>query len=153
MTRTIVVAAALLLGSASLVQAQGMNRGSGGSPGASQYSPGHEMQSGNAGDRDDHGPGASGMSPGHEMKEHGTVGQSRGDRDRDFDRDRDDRGKVNQPRGDRDFDRDRHGRGTVGQSRGDRDDFDRDRGNRDRDRGASGFSPGDRMHDRDIDRR
>src|SRR5690242_3892976 len=89
MTRTIAIAAALLLGSVSLVHAQGKMGGSGGSPGASQLSPGHEMKSG--GDADDKGPGASGFSPGHEKKQSGTVGQSRdrddlrGDRDRDRD--------------------------------------------------------------------
>jgi hypothetical protein len=151
MTGKIAIAAVLLLGTMPLAQAQGtMGRGSGSSPGASQFSPGHEMQKGT--DRDDRGPGASGYSPGHEMKEHGTVGQSRGDReglrgDRDDlrgdrDRDRDDR---------RDFDRDRDRHGTVGEGHGEHD-FDRDRG--DRDKGASEFSPGHRMHDRDdVDRR
>jgi hypothetical protein len=79
------------------------------------------------GDADDRGPGASGYSPGHEMKERGTVGQSRGGLDRD------DR---------RSMDRDDHR--TTGQSRGGRD-FDQDR---DRGKGASEFSPGDRMHDK-----
>ena len=161
MIRKIAVAAVVLFGTMSIAQAQGtMGHRSGGSPGASQFSPGHEMQKG--GDSDDRGPGASGFSPGHEMKEHSTVGQSRdrddlrGDRDRDdhrsFDRDRDDRRSFDRDRGDRrDFGRDRDEHGTVGESRGEHE-FDRDRG--DRDRGASEFSPGHRMHDRDdVDRR
>ncbi len=97
MTRKIAVAAAaLLLGTTSFAYAQG-GHGATGSPGASQYSPGHEMQSGT--DRDDRGPGASGYSPGHEMDQHGTVGQSRGDRD-EFDRNRGKRHDIE--RGDRD---------------------------------------------------
>ncbi len=104
MTRTIAVAAALLLGTVSLAQAQGaVDRGSSGSPGASQLSPGHEMRSG--GDRDDRGPGASGLSPGHEMNERGTVGQSRGDSDADRDRGDRDRGASGFSPGDRMHDR------------------------------------------------
>jgi hypothetical protein len=152
MIRKIAVAAVVLFGTMSIAQAQGtMGHRSGGSPGASQFSPGHEMQKG--GDSDDRGPGASGFSPGHEMKEHGTVGQSRGDRD-DLKGDRDDRRSFDRDHdrdGRRDFDRDRDEHGTVGESRGEHE-FDRDRG--DRDRGASEFSPGHRMHDRDdVDRR
>lgn len=137
MTNKTAVAAVLLLGTVSLAHAQGtMERGGGG---ASQLSPGHEMRGG--ADRDDRGPGASGYSPGHEMNEHGTVGESRGDRDDRTDMDRTSR---------HDMDRDSDDHRTIGESRGDRD-VDRDRG--DRDRGASELSPGDRMHDRDIDRR
>ena len=150
MTRKIAVAAVLLFGTMSIAQAQGtMEHRSGGSPGASQFSPGHEMRNGR--DSDDRGPGASGFSPGHEMNEHSTVGQSRGDRD-DLRGDRDDRRGFDRDRGDRrDFGRDRDEHGTVGESRGEHE-FDRDRG--DRDRGASEFSPGHRMHDRDdVDRR
>ena len=137
MTRNIAVAAVLLLGTMSLAHAQGMGRGGAGAPGASQTSPGHQMQSGR--DADDRGPGASGYSPGHEMRDHDTVGQSRGDRDID-------RGGRQSFGHDRDDDH-----RTVGRSRGDHD-FDRDRG--DRDRGASEFSPGSRMHEGgEIDRR
>src|SRR5581483_8227810 len=105
MRTKIAVAAVLLLGTMPFAYAQGMGRGTSGSPGASspgasRFSPGHEMRSGT--DRDDRGPGASGFSPGHERN--GTVGQSRGGRG-DFDRDRDDR---------RSFDRDRDDHRTTG---------------------------------------
>ena len=89
------------------------------------------------------GGGASQLSPGHEMKSG---------------RDADDRGP-----GASGFSpgHEMKEHGTVGESRRDRDrDMDRDRDHvrrdtdRDHDRGASEFSPGDRMHDRNsMDRR
>ena len=73
MTKTLAVAAALLLGTSSFALAQ--NSPSTTSPGASGYSPGHEMQNSTTPST---GPGASEFSPGHKMKEKGTVGQARG---------------------------------------------------------------------------
>ncbi len=67
MTKTIAIATALLLGTASFAFAQ--KTGGTTSPGASQYAPGHEMNSKTP------GPGASSLSPGHEKS---TVGQSKG---------------------------------------------------------------------------
>jgi hypothetical protein len=72
MKKTIAVTAALLLGTASFAVAQ--NRAGSTSPGASQYSPGHEMQ----GQKSSSGPGASEYSPGDKMKDKGTTGQSKG---------------------------------------------------------------------------
>lgn len=74
MTKTIVVATALLLGTASFAVAQSTNRSGTASPGASQYSPGHEMQS----SKTKTGPGASEYSPGDRMHDKGTVGKSKG---------------------------------------------------------------------------
>src|SRR5690349_17025888 len=71
MTKTIAIAAALLLGTASFASAQTHSATK--SPGASSYSPGHEVKK-----SDTKGPGASELSPGHRMKESGTVGQARG---------------------------------------------------------------------------
>jgi hypothetical protein len=73
MSKTIAIATALLLGTASLAVAQTSKSGTT-SPGASQYSPGHEMQ----GSTTNNGPGASENSPGDRMRDKGTVGQSRG---------------------------------------------------------------------------
>ena len=70
MRKTIAVAAVLLLGATSFAVAQ--NRGGTASPGASQYSPGHEMQKSNT------GRGASEFSPGDQMRDKGTVGRSKG---------------------------------------------------------------------------
>lgn len=139
MKRNIAVAAVLLLGTISFAHAQGTTgRGAAGSPGASQLSPGHQMQGGR--DSDDRGPGASGYSPGHEMNEHGTVGQSRGERG-ELDRDRSGR---------QSFGHDADDHRTIGRSRGGRE----LEGRGDRDRGASEYSPGSRMHEGgDIDRR
>src|SRR3954470_4545895 len=72
MRKTIVVTAALLLGTASFAVAQ--NRGGSTSPGASQYSPGHEMQ----GSKTSNGPGASEYSPGDQMRGKGTTVKSKG---------------------------------------------------------------------------
>jgi hypothetical protein len=72
MKKMIVVASALVLGTASFAVAQ--SRSGTSSPGASQYSPGHEMQN----SKSKNGPGASEYSPGHQMKDKGTTGQSRG---------------------------------------------------------------------------
>jgi hypothetical protein len=137
----IAVAAVLLLGTMPLAHAQGTGRApsgsTGASTGASQLSPGHQMQSGM--DRDDRGPGASGYSPGHERS--GTVGQSRGARG---DLDRDAGGRKG-------FGRDTDDHRTTGQSRRNRDSV-RSRG--DSDRGASELSPGSRMREGGtIDRR
>lgn len=75
MSKTIAIATALLLGTASLAVAQTTNKGgTTSSPGASQYSPGHEMQDSTT----NTGPGASQNSPGTRMHEKGTIGQSRG---------------------------------------------------------------------------
>ena len=71
MTKTLAVAAALLLGT-SFALAQ--KNPSTTSPGASGYSPGHEMKDPTITNT---GPGASDLSPGH-MKPKGTVGQARG---------------------------------------------------------------------------
>ncbi len=75
------------------------------------------------------------------MRGHGTVGQSRGGRN--FDRD-----------GRQSLDRNGDNHRTIGQSRGG---HDIDRGNLgrgDRDRGASEYSPGSRMHEgSDLNRR
>jgi hypothetical protein len=68
MTKTIAIITAVLLGTASFAFAQK------GSPGASQYSPGHEMQN----SKTKTGPGASEFSPGDRMHDKGTVGQSKG---------------------------------------------------------------------------
>jgi hypothetical protein len=70
MTKTIAIATALLLGTASFAFAQSGTK----SPGASQNSPGHEMQR----SRTNTGPGASEFSPGDRMHDQGTVGQSKG---------------------------------------------------------------------------
>ena len=72
MTKTIAIATALLLGTASFAFAQ--TGGGTSSPGASQYSPGHEMQK----SKTKTGPGASEFSPGDRMHDQGTVGQSKG---------------------------------------------------------------------------
>jgi hypothetical protein len=71
MTKTIAIATVLLLGTASLAVAQ---TGGTTSPGASQSSPGHEMQN----SKTKTGPGASEFSPGDRMHKSGTVGQSKG---------------------------------------------------------------------------
>ena len=73
MRKTSVIAAVLLLGTSSFAVAQ--TRGGGtASPGASQYSPGHEMQN----SKSNSGPGASEYSPGDRMHDKGTVGSSKG---------------------------------------------------------------------------
>ena len=72
MKKTIAVTAALLLGTATFALAQ--NRGGSTSPGASQYSPGHEMK----GSKSSNGPGASEYSPGDQMRDKGTTGRSKG---------------------------------------------------------------------------
>jgi hypothetical protein len=72
MKKTIAVTAALLIGTASFAVAQ--TRGGSTSPGASQNSPGHEMQ----GSKANTGPGASEYSPGDQMRDKGTTGQSKG---------------------------------------------------------------------------
>lgn len=72
MSKTIAIATAVLLGTASLAFAAQKTTGT--SHGASQYSPGHEMQN----SKTNTGPGASEFSPGDRMKDRGTVGQSRG---------------------------------------------------------------------------
>ena len=67
MKRTVIIAAALLIGTAA--SAFAAQKG-----GASQLSPGHEMQSSGA-------KGASEFSPGDQMRdsrERGTVGQTKG---------------------------------------------------------------------------
>jgi hypothetical protein len=69
MTKTMAIATALLLGTATFAFAQ--NRGE---TGASQNSPGHEMQKSKA----KTGPGASEYGPGDRMHDKGTVGQSKG---------------------------------------------------------------------------
>ena len=69
MTKTIAIATALLLGTASFAFAQKSGTTS---PGASQYSPGHEMK------KTKTGPGASELSPGDRMHDTGTVGRSKG---------------------------------------------------------------------------
>jgi hypothetical protein len=74
MMKTIAVATALLLGTASFAVAQNKSGGGTASPGASQYSPGHEMQN----SKTNTGPGASEYSPGDRMHDKGTVGQSKG---------------------------------------------------------------------------
>ncbi|MCC8982326.1 hypothetical protein [Bradyrhizobium acaciae] len=75
MTKAIAVATALLLGTASFAVAQTAKSGGGtASPGASQYSPGHEMQN----SKTNTGHGASEYSPGDRMHDKGTVGQSKG---------------------------------------------------------------------------
>jgi hypothetical protein len=73
MTKTIAVATALLLGTATFAVAQSRGAGTA-SPGASQYSPGHEMQN----SKSNTGPGASEFSPGDTMRGKGTVGRSKG---------------------------------------------------------------------------
>ncbi|MDE2062899.1 MAG: hypothetical protein KGJ00_10850 [Bradyrhizobium sp.] len=141
MTRNIAIAAAVLLGTVSWANAQGTmgHSAAGGSPGASQLSPGHQMR--NGGDADDRGPGASGYSPGHEMRGHGTVGQSRGGRN--FDRN-----------GRQSLDHNGDNHRTIGQSRSGHDMDRGDLGRGDRDRGASEYSPGSRMHEgNDLNRR
>lgn len=71
MRKTSVLAAVLLLGVSSFAVAQ--TRGGGtASPGASQYSPGHEMQN----SKSNEGRGASEYSPGDRMHDKGTVGSS-----------------------------------------------------------------------------
>ena len=72
MTKTIAIVTALLLGTASFAFAQ--TSGGTASPGASQSSPGHEMQN----SKTNTGPGASEFSPGDRMHDKGTVGQSKG---------------------------------------------------------------------------
>jgi hypothetical protein len=74
MTKTIAVATAVLLATSSLALAQGTKSGGASSPGASQYSPGHEMQN----SKTNTGPGASEFSPGDRMRDKGTVGRSKG---------------------------------------------------------------------------
>jgi hypothetical protein len=74
MTKTIAVVTAVLLATSSFAVAQGTKSGGTASPGASQYSPGHEMQN----SKTNTGPGASEFSPGDRMKDNkGTVGQSK----------------------------------------------------------------------------
>lgn len=68
MTKTIAITTALMLSTASFGFAQSRHSGTT-SPGASKYSPGHEMNSKTP------GPGASQLSPGHEKR---TVGQTKG---------------------------------------------------------------------------
>jgi len=70
MTKAIAVATALLLGTVSFAVAQTTKT----SPGASQYSPGHEMKN----SKTNKGPGASEYAPGDRMHDKGTVGQSKG---------------------------------------------------------------------------
>jgi hypothetical protein len=71
MTKTIAVVTAVLLATSSFAVAQGTKGGGTASPGASQFSPGHE--------KTNTGPGASESSPGDRMKDNrGTVGQSKG---------------------------------------------------------------------------
>ena len=72
MKKTSAIAAVLLLGATSFAVAQ--NRGGTASPGASQYSPGHEMQN----SKSNSGPGASEYSPGDRMHDKGTVGSAKG---------------------------------------------------------------------------
>ena len=72
MKKTSAIAAVLLLGATSFAVAQ--NRAGTASPGASQYSPGHEMQN----SKSNSGPGASEYSPGDRMHDKGTVGSSKG---------------------------------------------------------------------------
>jgi hypothetical protein len=72
MTKTITIVTVLLLGTASLAFAQ--TSGGTTSPGASQNSPGHEMQR----SKTKTGPGASEFSPGDRMHDQGTVGRSKG---------------------------------------------------------------------------
>lgn len=75
MTKAIAVATALLLGTASFAVAQTSKSGGGtASPGASQSSPGHEMQN----SKSSSGPGASEYSPGDRMHDKGTVGRAKG---------------------------------------------------------------------------
>jgi hypothetical protein len=74
MSKTIAIATALLLGTASLAVAQTTNKSGTTSPGASQYSPGQEMQDSTT----TTAPGASANSPGSRMHEKGTVGQAKG---------------------------------------------------------------------------
>jgi Spy/CpxP family protein refolding chaperone len=71
MTKTITIATAVLLCTASLAFAQTSGTTS---PGASQNSPGHEMQR----SKKNTGPGASEYSPGDRMHDQGTVGRSKG---------------------------------------------------------------------------
>ena len=71
MTKTLAIATALLLGTASFAFCA---EGGTTSPGASQYSPGHEMQN----SKTKTGPGASEFSPGDRMHDQGTVGRSKG---------------------------------------------------------------------------
>lgn len=70
MKKTIAVTAALLLGTATFAIAQ--SRGGSTSSGASQYSPGHEMQGSKS------GSGASELSPGDQMRDKGTTGRAKG---------------------------------------------------------------------------
>jgi hypothetical protein len=70
--KKIAVSVAVLLATASFAFAQTTK--SGGSPGASQYSPGHEMQN----SKTNPGPGASEFSPGDRMNDKRTVGRSKG---------------------------------------------------------------------------
>lgn len=72
MTKTIAIAAALLLGTASFAVAQSKRDTT--SPGASKYSPGHEMQN----SKSKTGRGASEYSSGDGMHDKGTVGKSKG---------------------------------------------------------------------------
>jgi len=71
MTKTIAIATALVLGTASFAFAQKSGTAA---PGASQSSPGHEMQN----SKTNTGPGASEFSPGDRMHDQGTVGRSKG---------------------------------------------------------------------------
>jgi hypothetical protein len=73
MKTAIAIASALLLSTGSLALAQTTKSGTA-SPGASQYSPGHEMQH----SKTNKGPGASEYAPGDRMHDKGTVGQSKG---------------------------------------------------------------------------
>jgi hypothetical protein len=72
MRKMLAVATALLLGTASFAVAQ--SRSGTSSPGASQYSPGHEMQ----GSKSNTGPGASENTPSDRMKDSTTTGKSKG---------------------------------------------------------------------------
>jgi hypothetical protein len=75
MKKTIAIASVLLLSTGSFAMAQTTKSGGGtASPGASQYSPGHEMQK----SKTSKGPGASEYSPGDRMHDKGTVGRSKG---------------------------------------------------------------------------
>jgi hypothetical protein len=69
--KKISVTAAVLLATASVALAQTTKSAD---PGASKYSPGHEMQN----SKTNTGPGASEFSPGDRMHDKGTVGRSKG---------------------------------------------------------------------------
>jgi hypothetical protein len=73
MSKTIAIATALLLGTASLAVAQTTKQPGTASPGASQYSPGQEMQDTTT----TTASGASQTSPGTRTRQQGTVGQAK----------------------------------------------------------------------------